>query len=333
MEFGVAGFLMRRRMKVAVTMPKDSDGFIGRECPEPKCEGYFKIKLGTGMTGENLPCHCPYCGYVGPTDRFWTKDQIKYAQSVAFRKFSDSFARELKSLEFDHKPKGEFGIGISMKFRPGAPPPLRHYREKALETLVACKECTLEYAVYGVFAYCPDCGIHNSLQMLQQNLDLARRQLALGESQTDADFKRYLVEDALENCVSAFDGFARERARAFSSKSTDPAGAESVRFQNLPRSAARLKTLFGIDLQSAISRDDWSFAHTCFMKRHVLAHASGVIDQDYLDETKEAPHLLGRRVAVGVPNVERFATIVERLADSLVASLDALPAVAAIPSS
>jgi len=312
-------------MKVAVTIPKDSNGFMGRECPEVACEGYFKLKPGTGLTGENLPCHCPYCGYTGPTDRFWTKEQIKYAQSVAFRKFSDAFTRELKSLEFEHKPKGGFGIGVSMKLKPGTPPPIRHYREKALETHVTCGQCTLEYAVYGVFAYCPDCGVHNSLQMLQQNLDLARRQLTLAESQTDSDFKRYLIENALEDCVSAFDGFARERARSFASKSTDTVGAESMRFQNLPRSASRMKVLFGIDLQQGIASDDWTFAHNCFMRRHVLAHASGVIDQDYLDETKDASNLRGRRVAVSAPDVQRFAAIVERIGSGLVASLGSLP--------
>jgi len=312
-------------MKVAVTIPKDSDGFMGRECPEAECLGYFKIKPGTGLTGENLPCHCPYCGYTGPTDRFWTKEQIKYAQSIAVRRFSDALTRELKSLEFEHKPKGAFGIGISMTLKPGTPRPIRYYREKALETHVTCSQCALEYAVYGVFAYCPDCGVHNSLQMLQQNLDLARRQLILADSQTDPDFKRYLIENALEDCVSVFDGFARERARSFASKSASPAGAESMRFQNLPRSGARLKALFGIDLQQGVASDDWTFAHICFMRRHVLAHASAVIDQDYLDETKEPSSMLGRRVSITALDVERLSAIVERLGSGLATSLGSLP--------
>jgi hypothetical protein len=223
-----------------------------------------------------------------------------------------------------HKPKGTLGIGISMKLQPGTPPPIRHYREKALETYVTCRQCTLEYAVYGVFAYCPDCGVHNSLQMLQRNLDLARRQVTLAESQAEADFKRYLTENALEDCVSSFDGFARERARSFASKSADPKSAESMHFQNLPRSAVRLKALYGIDLQHGIAPEDWAFAHTCFMKRHLIAHASGVIDEDYLDETKEVRSLLGRRVIVVAADVERLAGTVERIGAGLAASLEAL---------
>lgn len=87
----------------------------------------------------------------------------------------------------------------------------------------------------------------------------------------------HLIENALEDCVSAFDGFVRERARSFASKSADPAGAESMRFQNLPRSAARVKVLFGIDLHERIALDDWTFAHICFMQRHVLAPHGGLM--------------------------------------------------------
>ena len=45
--------------RVQVTIPKDEEGYLGRECPQSDCEGYFKIKPGTGLSGENLPCHCP----------------------------------------------------------------------------------------------------------------------------------------------------------------------------------------------------------------------------------------------------------------------------------
>ncbi len=64
--------------RVEVPIPTDSDGFVGRECPESECDGYFKIKPGTGLTGSDLPCNCPYCGHTDSHDRFWTKDQVEY---------------------------------------------------------------------------------------------------------------------------------------------------------------------------------------------------------------------------------------------------------------
>ena len=58
-------------------------------------------------------------------------------------------------MEFEHKPRGAFGIGISMKLQPSSPRQIRYYREKQLETEVVCNACTLRYAIYGVFGGAP----------------------------------------------------------------------------------------------------------------------------------------------------------------------------------
>ena len=55
------------------------------------------------------------------------------------------------------------------------------------------------------------------------------------------------------------------------------------------------------DLTSSCSsfvEADWAHAQNGFMRRHVIAHRAGVVDQQYLDETGEDPTLLGRRIAV-----------------------------------
>lgn len=111
--------LRRLGNSISIPIPTDENAFTGRECPQPDCEGYFKIELGTGLKGEGLPCHCPYCGHTAGQDHFWTKEQIEYAKSVAMRKITDALHKDLKKLEFDHKPQGAFGIGISMKVKPG----------------------------------------------------------------------------------------------------------------------------------------------------------------------------------------------------------------------
>ena len=106
--------LRRLGNRISVRIPADGNRFTGRKCPQPDCEGYFKIELGTGLKGEALPCHCPYCGHAAGHDQFWTKEQIKYAKSVAMRRITDAFHEDLKELEFDDKPKGAFGIGLSL---------------------------------------------------------------------------------------------------------------------------------------------------------------------------------------------------------------------------
>jgi hypothetical protein len=66
--------LRRLGNRIAVSIPNDADGYLGRECP--KCESYFKVTLGTGITTGNPPCHCPYCGEVGSPDVFWTRGKF-----------------------------------------------------------------------------------------------------------------------------------------------------------------------------------------------------------------------------------------------------------------
>lgn len=312
--------------RIEVRVPKDENGFLGRECPRAECQRYFKIKPGTGLKGTDLPCHCPYCGHTAPHDHFWTQEQLEYARSVAKRELTDVLRRELKKLEFDHKPRGSFGIGMSMKFKPGSPVAIRYYEEKALETHICCDACTLEYAVYGVFAFCPDCRIHNSLQTLDKNLELVRKQLTVAVSieEEDPALRLHLIEDALENCVSCFDGFGRECCRIRATQSSDPEKCKNVSFQNLYVAAKRLRSLFGVDLESTVDPGEWQKAHVAFMRRHLISHRSGVVDEKYLLETGDDPQLLGRRISIEPHDVEDLAKIVRTLGQGLV---DMLPPV------
>jgi hypothetical protein len=128
--------------QISIPIRTDSDGYLGRECPVSECLGYFKVTPGTGIKGP-APCVCPYCGHSGDNNTFFTQEQIEYARSVAIRTITDAVHADLKSLEFEHKPRGMFGIGVSMKVSRSAPQPIRYYRERELETHVVCDHCTL----------------------------------------------------------------------------------------------------------------------------------------------------------------------------------------------
>lgn len=101
------------QMQVTITLPRDEKGMMGRECP--KCELVFNIKTGTGLKGEDLPCHCAYCGHAAARVQFFTKAQIQSAKSLAMRQFTDQLHRQLTRLEFNRAGRGPFGIGISMR--------------------------------------------------------------------------------------------------------------------------------------------------------------------------------------------------------------------------
>lgn len=293
----------------SIPIPRDENGYLGRECPE--CERYFKITPGTGLSGEDLLCHCPYCGHSASQDQFFTKAQIEYAKSVVINKVTGAIVKDLKTLEFNHRPKGPFGIGISMKVE-GRARPILHYSELELEEEVVCDHCTLRYTVYGTFAFCPDCGQHNSLQILEKNLAVAQKQLELAAT-VEGDLSAQLVADALENGVSAFDGFGREACRVYSSKASDPAKTTTISFQNLAGAQKSVLALFGIDLTAALNAADWTFACRCFQKRHLLAHKMGIVDDAYIKVTGDSIATVGRKVSIPPQDVIALLTAIRTL--------------------
>jgi hypothetical protein len=302
-----------------VSFPSDEEGMTGRECPAEGCEGYFKIQFGTGLKGQNLPCHCPYCGHRAGHDKFFTKEQLSYARSVVINKVTDAVLKDFKSLEFEHKPTGPFGIGISMKVK-GHPHPIRYYREKQLETEVICEKCTLRYMIYGVFGYCPDCGVHNSLQILTKNLELVEKVLVFAETQESA-LAEALIANSLEDCVSAFDGFGRKTCRVFSTKATDKTKADNLSFQNIERARQRFRDLFGVDFAQNIDPQQWILVTRCFQKRHLLAHKMGVVDQEYISATKDQAAIVGRKIQIQSAEIRALATPLQTIGEHLFDSL------------
>jgi len=309
------GYLDSLGNKFNISIPVGEDGLTGRECPVSECEGYFKIQLGTGLKGENLPCHCPYCGHSDGQDKFLTKDQAEYIKSVVLNKVTDAMLKDFKSLEFNHRPKGSFGIGISLKVD-GRPHPIRHYRERQLETEVVCDKCTLRYMIYGVFGFCPDCRIHNSPQILKKNLDLIDKMITFAEEQ-ESGVLQMLIANALEDCVSGFDGFGRETCRVFSHKVIDITKATGISFQAIDRARDRVKELFGVDFAQGINEQDWLLVLRCFQKRHLLAHNMGVVDQEYIDKTQDFSAVIGRKIQIQSAEVQVLTRILRIMGGQL----------------
>jgi hypothetical protein len=301
--------------RISVPLEPDADGFVGRQCPNEKCLKYFKVTPNTGIA-DPPSSHCPYCGHTGDSDTFFTEEQIEFAKSIAFRQFTEAFHRDLKSLEFEHKATGPFGIGISTKVTSSDGEPIKYYSERQLETHVVCDQCTLRYAIYGVFGWCPDCAAHNSFQILSKNLELARKQLTLADT-VDNDLVEHLEADALENVVSAFDGFARQ---VCAERDAD------IHFQNLGSARRRVSEKFALDFADALAVDDWTLICRVFQKRHLIAHKMGVIDDEYVKKANDATAVIGRRVRTERSEVTAAIDLAEKLGKRLFDGLLAVPA-------
>jgi hypothetical protein len=312
--------------KIMVSFPNDEDGFVGRECPEASCLGYFKIQLGTGLKGENLPCHCPYCGFSAGPENFFTQEQLEYAKSVALREVSEALFKDLESSFEGHevKPRGPLGIGVKFTVE-GKLQPLKYYRERQLETEVICEHCTLRYAIYGVFAFCPDCGERNSLQILEKNLDLCLKEVELAEQSSDPALAAHLIPNALEDAVSAFDGFGREVCSVYADRIADASKTKQLSFQNLLGVRDSIRMRWGFDLSASLTPDEWQFACRCFQKRHLLAHKMGIVDEAYLKNAADPTATVGRKISITPEDVRSLVAILRRLGTALSNGLRSSP--------
>lgn len=323
------GELDRLPKSFTVTFKADEDGFIGRECPNDECGQYFKIDTDTFPEQANDAAveeededeqghlSCPYCGHEDDLTEFTTAAQMEYAQSVVYQKVFGAVVRDLKKLEFDIKPKGMFGIGISMKLKPSPTPPLRYYSEKDLETEVVCDSCRFRFTIYGVFGYCPCCRSHNSLQSLDKSLAVAEKLLDRAAAEVERELQKQVIGDALSKAVAACDGFGRCICELHSAKATDPKRVERLSFQNLAGARKNVLELFGFDFAGSISIGDWELVCRAFQKRHLLAHSMGVVDDEYAAKANDPAATVGRKVRISIEEVQQAAKTIRLLGRGL----------------
>ncbi len=299
-----------------ISLPTDDNGFTGRECPVEECEGYFKIKFGTGVMDEGYnKSFCPYCGYESTQDQFFTKEQVSYIESIALREVQKAIDVEVKKwdrslLRLTKNSFIQLRVDYKHSYRP-----IAYYAEQELETHLTCENCTLEYTVFGKFAYCPNCGVDNTLQILGANLDLVRKLVAQAKDEENSEFQEFLVHNALEDIVSAFDSFGRNSVRLF----TKNAGKSDFRisFQNISSAHDRIQDEFGFDFVKGLPSEDWEIVVQNFQKRHLISHNDGIVDAAYLQMTNDPEADLGRKIVITAQDVEDMLSSIETIAQGL----------------
>lgn len=281
---------------------------------------YFKITPGTGIP-ERVPCHCPYCGHMADHSEFLTRAQIEHARSVVRHTVHEALLKDLREAFPARQRFGGGGLTLEITHEvKGQPVPVYHYREKDLETEVTCDACGLRYAIYGLFGWCPDCGTHNSLQILDINLALAEKKLALLAS-VEPELSEHIVADALQTAVSAFDAFGRETCRAYADCAASPDAARSLSFQNLGGARLKVQDLFRFDFAAATAEDEWTSVCRTFQKRHLFAHTGGVVDDAYLRTAKDPVAKLGRKVPLSSDEIIALVASLRGLGTALFGGL------------
>jgi hypothetical protein len=216
-----------------------------------------------------------------------------------------------KSLE--RSTRGGF-LQIKTEYK-STPMPIRYYEEKELETTITCEQCGLVYSVFGKFAYCPDCGIDNTIQILSKNLELVNKLLDKAKEEENPEFQEFLVHNALEDIVSSFDSFGRNSIGLFT-KNTEKSNL-SISFQNIRKAHERILKEFGFDFSHGLASEDWERVVENFQKRHLISHNDGIVDEPYIQITNDQEAVQGRKIRIASEDVEDMLGAIEIIAQAL----------------
>lgn len=286
--------------QMSITIPKDGDGRVSRECPNSLCSpGYFKVTPGTGITeGQDL-AYCPYCKHEAEPSDFTTQEQIRYAKDIALKEAQSGIDALIKDA-FGLGPSGKKKIGgdfisMEMSYKPGTPRHVRRPYEDEVRRDVVCPHCSLDQTVFGLATWCSDCGkdiflthVSAEIAVIRRMLrDVGRREQDLGKRVAAKD-----LENCLEDAVSIFEASVKALVRrALTERGDDHSTVDTKMkkignsFQSTKRSKEQLLKLFGY---SPTQSDLWKRLGGCFEKRHPVTHNLGLVDRKYLERAQQA---------------------------------------------
>lgn len=314
----------RDQYEMRISIPTDSDGMTGHECPNAECSpGYFKVKPGTGITDGQTSAFCPYCRHNGEPSDFYTSAQVKYAEDLAMAEVSKGVDRMVQSA-LGLGPSGRKKIGgglfsMELSYKPERHRPIPPPLEEELRRNILCPSCGLEHAVFGLATWCPDCGQDVFLTHVEEEFATVRKILAAIDSRRASLGARVAardLENALEDTVTIFESVLKVITRRFllSQGKTQDEIEEIIskhirnRYQSIPSAGDTFRSYVGVDLFSGIDGSEVSELRRVFEGRHPITHNLGIVDRKYLERVQSG-ELPGRDLRISVPQVERAVEI------------------------
>ncbi len=264
----------------------DEFGRVARMCPRETCSpGYFKVKIGTGITEEQPVAYCPYCRWEEEPASFLSAEQLRYMRDVALHE---------ATLAFQNAMKGACRGSKAVSFKPGRLPHPRQPFEDTVQRDVVCPHCGLDHAVFGLATWCPDCGRDIMMTHIEAEYavvhtmlsDVERRGETFGPRITARD-----LENCLEDVVSIFEAVLKAflvrhlRQKSEPEEDIQKLLDERIRngFQNPERAAEIVRNRMSLELFEGIDPRLVKGLKTTFEKRHPITHNLGVVDRKYIE--------------------------------------------------
>ena len=311
------------KVQIPITLCSDAKGYLDRECPNPNCQYTFKIKLDDWKTKvSDDEVHCPMCGYMTTSDKWWTQEQLAAQKKIA-RDWALNYVQGMLANSLKKVARSSHG---AITYKPGRRTPFRNppiKQREEWENEITCEKCGTQYSVIGAAYFCPCCG-HNSVERtfedslerigkMLDSIPVMRQALESTSDRDDAEsICRAFVERSLGEIVSAFQKFACSKYENLSGSA-----AKVNDFQMVDKGSAMFKALCGRDYSAWLSQDELADMALLFQRRHILEHNAGIVDQKYLDKTQDKDYIVGQRIVVRQDDARRLLAIIQKLSSEI----------------
>jgi hypothetical protein len=318
---------LERRQTISVPLPEDKEGYVDRQCPGAKCKAEFKV-LGKDWDSKvaNARAYCPVCRNEAPSDDWATPAQVKYVEAVALAHLKRQLHGALESgaRQFNQRQRPGL-LTFSLSVTPDTTPVfLPRAVGEVMRQRFTCERCQCSYSSIGAAFFCPACGHNSVLTTFVQTLETVRNTVAALPSirqAMDADpdaahnAVRLLLEQSMGRLVGAFENYAEE---LFASVPTAPhAKAKRGSFQRLDEASRLWQEAVGKRYQDLLSPQEMAGLVRFVQQRHLLTHANGIVDADYLTKSADRTYSICQRIVIREADVLTLADLLAKLANAL----------------
>lgn len=314
-------------MEIPITFQSDKKGYFDRECPNENCLYSFKINMNDlkeKVSDEEV--HCPMCGHIDTSDKWWTQKQLEgmqdvaanYAMSLISEKLDEAFGELAKSTRRNKYVKLTYKPGRRISFENN---PIGQCEE--WETDIICEKCGTRYSVIGAAYFCPCCGYNSVSSVFDESLDSIEKMLksipdmremltsSYGRDKAET-LCRGLIESSIGDAVSAFQKYAACNYDKISEKTS-----RVNDFQIIEKGSQLFKESTGKGYDEWLSELELKRLNLMFQRRHLIEHNKGMVDQKYIDKSGDQTYAVGQRIVVKQAEVYELVELIKKLGNGL----------------
>jgi len=267
---------------------------------------------------------CPLCRHEAPAQQWFTTEQVDNAKEQAYNHAVDLVGNALKRgaqsynrkpqkgfIKFSHEVKGTRGVRGVVPIPAG----------EKLDLKIQCEKCSARSAVVGSAFFCPCCG-HNSvirtfddslrkIEVKLNSAELIKKQFSSEGKRDDGEILvRSMIETSLSDCVVAIQRLSEQLYISIPGVSALPQNI----FQRIDDSNKLLKEILGCGYEDWLNHGDLEGLKLLFQRRHLLAHCEGIVDQRYIERSKDSTYKVGQRIVVKDDDVRYLKELVRKIA-------------------